>query len=301
MADITLRQPEPERIVRAADDDALIDLWLERKPMGTRSGYSTDIIEFRDFVRVQLRRLTLNDLFDFAAYLSKREVGEGERRRKLSIGTQQRKLSAVKSLLTFGHKTGYLPLNVGAALDLPKKKNDLANRILTEEDIVRMITLEPNPRNQLLIRLMYVSGGRVSEVVGAAWRDLQERETGGQITLFGKGGKTRAVLLPEKTWRDLQAMRNEASETDPLFISEKGSRLSRSQAWRIVKAAAKRAGVNWDASPHWFRHSHASHAIERGAKLPVVRDTLGHASLSVTNQYIHARPEESSSEHLVIQ
>lgn len=293
MANIILRQPdEPARLTNASDDGALIDLWLRGRPIGTQDGYLNDIGEFRAVVGVTLHALKLEDLYNFAGYLEERE---------LATDTQKRKLSAVKSLLTFGHDIGYLQVNIGKALRLPKKKNDRAERILSEGDVIRIITLEPNPRNQLLIRLLYVSGGRVSEVVGASWIDLQERKTGGQITLFGKGEKTRAVKLPAQTWRDLQATRKEdTSDKDPLFISQKGSRLTRSQIWRIVKAAALRAGVKGHVSPHWFRHAHASHAIDRGAKLPTVRDTLGHGSLTTTNAYAHARPEESSSETLVI-
>ena len=291
MADIILRQPEPIRLTNASDDDALIDLWLKDRASGTQEGYSADIAEFREYVGVNLRGLRLEELHAYAEFLMQKE---------LKVNTRKRKLSAVKSLLTFGHDVGYLQFNVGKAIRLPKKKDTLAQRLLSEEDILKIITLEPLPRNQIILRVMYVTGGRVSELVGASWGDLQAREEGGQITLFGKGEKTRQVLLPERTWRDLQSLRGEAKDDDPLFVSKKGSRLTRSQMWRIVKDAAKRAGVNWGASPHWLRHAHASHAIERGANMALVRDTLGHGSVAVTNQYVHARPGESSSEKLVI-
>jgi len=62
------------------------------------------------------------------------------------------------------------------------------------------------------------------------------------------------VLLPEKLWRDLEEMRAGAPGDSPLFLSREGERLGRVQAWRIVKAAAKRAGLSWKVSPHWMRH-----------------------------------------------
>jgi integrase/recombinase XerD len=63
---------------------------------------------------------------------------------------------------------------------------------------------------------------------------------------------------------------------------------------RLFKAVAKKAGVNADVSPHWLRHAHGSHAIERGASLPKVQATLGHGNISTTSGYLHACPGDSS-------
>ena len=68
--------------------------------------------------------------------------------------------------------------------------------------------------------------------------------------------------------------------------------------WRIVKAAAQRAGIEGPVSPHWLRHAHASHALDRGAPIHLVQATLGHASITTTGRYLHARPKESSSKFL---
>ena len=83
--------------------------------------------------------------------------------------------------------------------------------------------------------------------------------------MFGKGGKTRHILLTAGTWEALCAIRDDAGADDPVFVSRKGSRLSMSQALRIVRNAAKRAGVDLTVSPHWLRHCHGSHALDRGA------------------------------------
>jgi integrase/recombinase XerD len=87
---------------------------------------------------------------------------------------------------------------------------------------------------------------------------------------------------------------------DPVFRSKRGNHLDPVQAWRIVRAAAKRASIEGNVSPHWFRHSHASHALERGATVALVRDTLGHSSLAVTSMYVHAKPDDSSALHLPV-
>ena len=67
---------------------------------------------------------------------------------------------------------------------------------------------------------------------------------------------------------------------------------------RVVRAAAKRAGIDLPVSPHWFRHAHASHALDRGAPIHLVQATLGHASITTTGRYLHARPQDSSSRFL---
>ena len=67
-----------------------------------------------------------------------------------------------------------------------------------------------------------------------------------------------------------------------------------------MREAAHRAGIVGNVSPHWLRHSHASHALDRGASVALVRDTLGHSSLAVTSMYTHAKPNESSALHLGI-
>ena len=84
-----------------------------------------------------------------------------------------------------------------------------------------------------------------------------------------------------------------------VFAGRRGA-LHPSQAWRIVRSAAKRAGIEKAVSPHFLRHAHASHALERGVKLTTLRDTLGHSSIAITDRYAHARPEESSGLALAV-
>jgi site-specific recombinase XerD len=133
--------------------------------------------------------------------------------------------------------------------------------------------------------------------------------------VFGKGGKTRAVLLSASTWKVLAALRAEASrqvgdmpDADaklapasadaPVFLSRKGGALDPSAVHRVVKAAAARAGLPGEVSAHWLRHAHASHSLDRGAPIHLVQATLGHASVATTGRYLHARPSESSARFL---
>ena len=194
-----------------------------------------------------------------------------------------------------------MPLNVGAAVKLPLRKDTLAERILTEADVHRLLALEPNRRNRVLLRLLYIAGLRVSEVAALKWRDLQPRTDGGQVTVFGKGDKTRVVLLPTAIWRERLRFRQGAGLDAPVLPSRRGGgHLHPTAIERIVWKAAKRAGVEGKVSPHWLRHSHATHALERHAPIHLVQATLGHASVATTGRYLHAPPTDSSARYLAV-
>jgi site-specific recombinase XerD len=162
-----------------------------------------------------------------------------------------------------------------------------------------MLALEPNARNRALLTLLYGGGLRISEVTGLRWRDLAERDGAGQVTVYGKGGKTRVVLLSGGTWATLGEIGGAATPDAPVFRSRKGSGpLDESAVHRIVKAAAARAGLSGEVSAHWLRHAHASHSLDRGAPIHLVQQTLGHASVATTGRYLHARPTDSSARYL---
>lgn len=285
----TLVTTQPQPLATQADTDSqLIALWLHGKSPHSQRAYRADVERFLGHVGKPLQTVTLADLQSFVDSL------DG------SDNTRKRIVSSVKSLYTFGQKLGYLQFNVAAALKAPKPKNTLAERILSESEVLTMIALTNKERDKVLLRLLYASAGRVSEICALTWRDCQPSGDSGQVTLYGKGGETRAVKLSKETWKALRAIRQGAGADAPVFISQKGGALDASQVWRIVREAAQRAGIDGNVSPHWFRHSHASHALERGASVALVRDTLGHSSLQVTSRYTHAKPDTSSALHLAI-
>ncbi len=314
---VVIRQPSAlaQPVSQADDDHHLVRLWLHGKSPNTRDAYERDVQAFVDFADAPLSRLTLQHVQDWADVLE--DAG-------LASTTRARKLSAVKSLLTFGHRLGHLVYNVGAAVRPPKTKDTLAERILPEAAVHRVLATADaeaeapgasfaDRRNALSLRLFYASGGRVSELAGLRWRDCSARapERGrpaGQVTLFGKGSKTRRVLLSAETWAHVEAHRRREAEAGhmdgPVLRSRKSGpdgaarALTRQQLWRVVKDLAKRAGLPDAVSPHFFRHAHASHALDRGAPPHLVQATLGHASLQTTSRYAHARPDDSSARYL---
>lgn len=280
----------------AETDERLIELWLHGKSQATRAAYTSDLTKFLDFTEGKpLRTVTLADVQGFADFLSV----------LLAPATQARILAAIKSLFAFGHQVGYLPFDVGRPVKLPGRRDDRAERILSADDVHSIIAQAKSKRDKALLRTLYIGGLRVAEAVALRTRDLKEREKGGQVTLFGKGNKTRTVLLPAGLWEELRALALPHPDA-PLFRSRKKGPsgephpITVRQAERVVKEAAKRAGLPSasEVSPHWLRHAHASHAMDRGAKIHLVQATLGHASVATTGKYLHARPDESSALYL---
>jgi site-specific recombinase XerD len=277
------------QVAQVQTDSQVVAMWLHGRPATTQRAYSYEVQGLLAFVAKPLAHITLVGL---QGYFSGLET--------LAPASRARAVNAVKSLFRFAQRIGYIQFNPAAAILSPKIKNTLAERILSESDVHRLLALEPHARNRVLLLLLYAAGLRVSELCGLKWRDIQEREGTGQITVYGKGGKTRGVLLSPETWGELISLKSEdVNGDDPVFASRKGKgHLHPSQVKRIVTTAAKRAGIDGQVSPHWLRHAHASHALDRGAPIHLIQATLGHASVATTGKYLHARPEDSSARYL---
>ncbi|MBE7204322.1 MAG: tyrosine-type recombinase/integrase [Parafilimonas terrae] len=279
-------------VPQADSDDHLVDMWVGRTASKqTERKYRAEAARLMAFVGKPLPLVRIGDLQAYLASL------EGK-----ASATRANTTATIKSLFSFAQEIGYVRYNVGKAVKAPPVKNTLAERILSEPDAQRMVLLEPNLRNRTLLTVLYGGGLRISEVCGLRWRDMSDRDTAGQATVFGKGGKTRIVLLSANTWRLLSSLKAELPVPPhpdaPVFVSLRGGALDASQVHRVVKAAAKRAGLPTDVSAHWLRHAHASHSLDRGAPIHLVQATLGHASVATTGRYLHARPSESSAKFL---
>ena len=245
---------EAPALPQAYSDDQLVAIWLHGRSVHTQRAYRADVARFRRGAGKPLPSVTLADLQAFADSLD-----------ALAAASRYRILSAIKSLLAFGHRIGYLPFDVGRALRLPGVRNRLTERILPEAEIHRMLSLEPKERNRVLLTLLYASAVRVSELCSLCWRDAQANGDGGQITVFGKGDQTRSIQLPASVWKNLEKWRGDAGDDQPLFPSR-----------------------------------NASHALDRGAPIHLVQATLGHASITTTGRYLHARPKDSSGRFLAL-
>lgn len=285
-------------------DARLTALWLARFASAhTRAGYARDVRACLACAAraagapVALAGLTVADLMAWRA----QRCAMG-----LAPATVNRGLAAVKSLLAFAHRTGYLSRNIGRAVGTLPVPCRLAERILDEADVQRLLQAGGSRRDRLFLHFLYYAGCRVTEATGLCWRDLaglKAKDAARPVVagLHGKGGRTRHVPLPAFLGQALRAWHRGARRAAdaPVFSTRTGRCLDRKQAWQIVRAAARRAGLAQPVSPHWLRHAHASHALDRGAPVHVVQATLGHASLAATSRYAHVRPGASSGTQLM--
>ena len=217
-----------------------------------------------------------------------------------ALASARQTMLRVKSLLSYGHRLGYLQFNAGAVLKAPGDTRSIAQRIISEVEMGLLIRSAPSRRDRIIIEVGYAGGLRVSELVALSWSHVIVRADGQvQLDVLGKGNKVRQVILPETVSRSLLSLRHDAGANDPVFLSRKrNGRLTERAVNFMLKRAAAEARIDPRFSAHWLRHAHASHAINHGAPMPVVQATLGHGNIAVTSGYLHARPDDSSGLHL---
>ena len=229
----------------------------------------------------------------------------------LAPSSLRRRAAALKGFYRFAYGEGLIERDIAAHVQLPKPQR-LLPETLTVSETERLLEAaggdDPNEpdhdrrvRSRALVELLYAAGLRVGEALRLDRDDLSM--DGGFARVIGKGDKERLVPVGDvaldymAAWiagprvavlaRDhVQPIRG-----GPLFVSDRGRRLARQQAWAAVKAAATRAGLSDRISPHTLRHSFATHLLEGGADLRIVQELLGHASISTTQLYTHVTGE----------
>ncbi|GAB3478333.1 site-specific tyrosine recombinase XerD [Polaromonas eurypsychrophila] len=199
-------------------------------------------------------------------------------------------------------------ISADPTLKLQSAKQALRVPKLLSEAQVESLLAAPNEdtalglRDRAMLELMYASGLRVSELVG-----LKTFHTGmneGVLRVTGKGDKQRLVPFGQvaRLWieRYLAEARPEilkGQQTDDLFVTARGSGMSRVMFWMLVKKYALRAGIHSPLSPHTLRHAFATHLLNHGADLRAVQMLLGHADISTTTIYTHVARERLKALH----
>ena len=266
--------------------DVILNMWLHGKAASTQQSYKRISNMFLSFTGKPLINTGLDDIQNFLDSL------------QLSPNTIKTYASIIKSLISFFHELGIMQYNVAKPVKVAKPKDCLNERIMSEQEVTLLIHGENNIRNKLILKMLYYCGLRASELAGLTWGDLSDRTGNGQATIYGKGSKTRVVIVPTGLWRELEQLRGDAGKADPVFRSRQGNGfMTRATVWNVVKSAAKRIGLD-NPSPHWLRHGHASHSLDRGAPIHLVSQSLGHASVATTSRYLHAKPSDCSSLYL---
>ena len=269
-------------IANDTNDLRLVDMWLatgRRESEHTQSLYLSVYLAFSASVGVPLQHVTVDTLLTW------------QRSLKGEPATQRLKIAAVKSLFSFGVKTGYLALNPSALLKSPHVTQRATQHVMSTEDVQKLVNACQTATETALVRCLYSSGARISEVLALKWLDLTPRDNDAGAHLFiasGKGGKERTVGVNAAAYTALLALREGAPDSAFCFATRSGKALDRTAAHRTMKRLLRRAGLPENASCHWLRHSHATHSLEGGAGLANVMSQLGHASVATTSIYLHA-------------
>ena len=214
---------------------------------------------------------------------------------RLAPASLARKRAALSSFCRFLTGEGVLAENPVAQVDAVTRREVKLPRVLTRGEIARLLAAPDRSRprgrrDAALLELMYASGLRVSEVASLRAGDIEERQ--GFLRVRGKGGRERRVPVSKSALAALAAYRRDiclpANSRALLFPRRRGGRpLSRTLVWRAVKEHAIAAGLPVLPSPHWLRHSFATHLLSGGADIRAIQEMLGHARITTTQIYAH--------------
>lgn len=265
----------------------------------TVNAYLADIHKLFQFLadeQIHPQDVTLENLETFSATL--RDLGIQPR-------SQARILSGIRSFYHYLVLDDYLQADPSELLESPQVGLHLPE-VLTIEEIDNLIesidlSTKEGQRNRTILETLYSCGLRVSELCNLKISDLYLEE--GFIKVEGKGNKQRLIPISPRAIRELQLYfidRNQFSikkdYEDYVFISKRGTNISRIMVFHIIKTLAEAIGLKKTISPHTFRHSFATHLLEGGANLRAIQCMLGHESIGTTEIYTHIDKSRLRSE-----
>lgn len=267
--------------------------WLRlEKSLSANSidAYLTDLDKLSRFIEsegIGYADVTYQDLQQFVAQLH--DIGIHPR-------SQARIISGIKSFYRFMLLDDYITVDPTELLESPKIGLKLPEVLTVNEinDILDSIdlSLPEGQRNRAMLEVLYSCGLRVSELTSLRYSDVYFDE--GFIKVEGKGSKQRLVPISDTAIREIKNYLLDRNQVvvkkgyeDTLFLSRRGTGLSRIMVFHVIKQQTEMAGVKKNVSPHTFRHSFATHLLEGGANLRAIQDMLGHEKITTTEIYTH--------------
>ncbi|HUK01818.1 MAG TPA: site-specific tyrosine recombinase XerD [Steroidobacteraceae bacterium] len=276
-------------------------VWMERGlSANTLAAYRADLTALSRWLAersVPMARTSRSDLQDFIAW----RVRAGARPRSTA-----RQLSSFRRFFRYLVREAVIREDPTAQIAMPKIGRSLP-KSLTEEEVEALLGApqvnDPlGNRDRAMLEVLYATGLRVSELVNL--RHAQVNLNQGVIRILGKGNRERLIPLGEEAVKWLSEFgrgpRGEIlleRQTEYLFPTRRGDRMTRQAFWHIIKRYARKAGVSKDLSPHTLRHAFATHLLNHGADLRVVQMLLGHSDLSTTQIYTHVARERMKELH----
>jgi len=285
-----------------AIDQFIDSLWAQKGLAElTLSAYQQDLTQFSRWLAPRNGSLSAGQQTDIQQFLGERfERGSSAR-------SNARLLSTLKQFYRHLVRLGERQDNPTALVSAPRIHRSLP-QAMNERDVEKLLQapdLESDfgMRDRCMLELMYSSGLRVSELVGLQLNQVNTRL--GLVRLVGKGSKERVVPVGEEALHWLQrylqrarpALQVTGAINDALFLSSRGTAITRQAFWQNIKKHLLTAGVKTVFSPHSLRHAFATHLLNHGADLRTVQMLLGHSSLSTTQIYTHIAQTRLQSIH----
>jgi integrase/recombinase XerD len=284
-----------------AIDQFLDAVWMERVlSPNTLSAYRADLSALDRWLQGRGSGLMSASRADVLAFMAAR-LEAGARPRSTA-----RQLSSFRRFYRHMVRVGSLREDPTAQIDMPKVGRSLP-KSLTEEEVEALLAApavgDPlGHRDRTMLEVLYATGLRVSELVSLRISSVNLSQ--GVLRIVGKGDRERLIPLGEEAVQWLQQFvqgpRAEIlleRQTDYLFPTRRGDRMTRQAFWHIIKRHARSAGIQKDLSPHTLRHAFATHLLNHGADLRVVQMLLGHSDLSTTQIYTHVARERLKDLH----
>jgi integrase/recombinase XerD len=291
--------------VREAADPALqrfLDaVWMERGlSANTLAAYRADLTALARWLEERDSALLKATRIELLGFIAARVEG-GSRPRSTA-----RQLSSFRRFFRFMMREGLIALDPTAQIAMPKIGRSLP-KSLTEAEVDSLLEAptvsEPlGHRDRTMLEVLYATGLRVSELVSLKHNQVNLNQ--GVMRVVGKGNRERLIPLGEEAVKWLQQFMQGPRveillerQTDYLFPTRRGDRMTRQAFWHIIKRYSKKAGVEKELSPHTLRHAFATHLLNHGADLRVVQMLLGHSDLSTTQIYTHVARERLKDLH----
>ena len=267
----------------------------------TIASYSADLAAYLDFIKANgIANISDADTALVLKHLiALRNEGLGSRSRA-------RHLVTIRGFYRFLVHEKILEANPAKMVDLPKGGRKLPD-VLKIDEVARLLDA-PDPskplgsRDAAMLELLYAAGLRVSELVTVGITDVNLEAC--FVRVLGKGSKERVVPIGQAAQKKLDAYlvsgRPALLKGRPspyLFVTRSARPITRQGFWKILKQAARKAGISHNITPHTLRHSFASHLLERGADLRSVQVMLGHADISTTQIYTHVATKRLKAVH----
>lgn len=265
--------------------------------------YKNDLYSFLQFCASQQEvdpdQLDINQLSRLSIRLWLGELSE----QGMAKSTIARKVAALRSFFKYCFKRGYIEQNPAHLLVVPRKDKTLP-KTATSDDLKRMLDqiddcTPSGKQEKAILELFYGTGIRLSELVEL--NQSQVDFTQKQITVHGKGNKERIIPLGEQaaralkkhfeSKRELYGERTDLDAKRAAFLAANGQRIYPVAVQRLVKKALKNTSEVTQKSPHVLRHSFATHMLDNGADIRVIKEFLGHANLAATQIYTHTSVE----------